>query len=179
MIMWHISNPFPDKAAAMNERKDKDTDYWELEFDRLRRKVSRELKENKPCIQFVVWSGSLDADEISALLEVQPDTLTRKGEFYTPGTGPPHQRADETTWVLSSSDHLDSHHPTAHLDWLLSCLFGKTPAIRVLQNTADTQLLIELNCALGPASGYVFLEPEFLHQLAQLRTTVQICFWRD
>lgn len=140
---------------------------------RQKQKLRKKKANDRPHIEFCVNSETLDGDQITALLQIRPDSMEEIAGRRIAGR---QVAADSTMWSLESQHHLNSPYPNAHIDWLLNNLFGKLPSIRRVQKQADTHLFIQLFCEMPSGSTWLFLNPELLQRLAQLRIKFSIYF---
>jgi Domain of unknown function (DUF4279) len=120
---------------------------------------------------------SLQPDAISELLQLVPGAVSSTGDSILRRAGY-HIVSPANYWSMRSDRHLDSNSLEIHLHWMLGQLFGRTPAIRSLQNSGGSISLgahLEVwSRVIGPE-----LNAETLQQLAQLRIPLQFMCYQD
>lgn len=101
-------------------------------------------------VQLLIHGGdSYTPEEISALLDLQPDRTVRKGDVFQSFTG---KTRVETInfWKLSTRRRVDSYDLRRHLDYVLALLEPRKDALARLQKRDDTLLYVRaLHAAWG------------------------------
>ncbi len=94
-------------------------------------RYNRRVRLNEVFVQFSITSRSKTALEISRELELTPSFFSDKGEEF------PELElvADSTIWTLRTEDFINSQDVSDHLNWLVSRLFGRGPALRRFQRS--------------------------------------------
>lgn len=113
---------------------------------------------------FRIMSPELDPDEVTALLDVVPSRVQRKGDVVPAKLDKVLSRAG---WFLSTKGVLDSKDSRHHLDWILDHLKGRQAALSKLH---DRGYLIDL-CVRWDSKtgdGGPTLSPKQMCELADL-----------
>jgi hypothetical protein len=121
------------------------------------------------CIQH-----ELEPSAISEILELAPSTFHKKDDVIA-SAGNRSLTADKTFWSLDSTDSVKGDVFEEHLNWILSQLWGRLPALRKLQNLgAETYIMAHIQPWNGLAAAGLDLDA--LRLLARLRVNLHFAF---
>jgi hypothetical protein len=137
---------------------------------RAEHEIERSRSFDSVYVSFVVLHRSFEPEAISALLDLEPDNVVRKGETIV-NTGKYHVVAEQTHWTLSSDEYVSSNFVEAHLDWILEQLFGKLPSLRRLQDTGG-DCAIHVRVSSWSSLVCHAIDPDQLQLLARMRIPV-------
>lgn len=109
-------------------------------MQRSAREVRRLLDLEETWVTLSISHKNLDPDEISALLQIEPDDVTRKGDDVAPPGTRWEYPSSSNIWSLSSMDKVKNDQPKVelHLQWLLDKIYGKRPALQYIRDTGGT-----------------------------------------
>jgi len=94
-----------------------------------------------------IYPESLDPDEVTKRLRIEPTDWQRRGESRKLGSRPPKLHG----WFLSSDGEVESRDVRLHLDWLLSRIAPQADAILALQRDGCR---MDVSCYWVSASGH-------------------------
>jgi len=142
-----------------------------LNVQRSEREIERLCEFNEVWASLYIWHDS-DPENISELLRINPDEVSRKGDPLTP-EGRWDVRSRRTCWILSSEGKIEQDSIEAHLNWILAQVSGSLPNLRGLQDSgARTKIVIHLNS--WSRFQHVELNVETLLLLARYRLSLTI-----
>ena len=110
-----------------------------------------------------IYHESLDPDEVTKRLRIEPTDWQRRGESRKAGSRP----AKLHGWFLSSDGEVESRDVRLHLDWLLSRIAPQADAILALQSDGCR---MDVSCYWVSASGHggPSVRPTQMGELARL-----------
>lgn len=125
---------------------------WELSEDESRklsidtqrsaREVRRLLQLEESWVTLSISHSELSPEAISALLGMEPDDVTRKGDDLALGTRW-ELPSSLNIWSVTSLNKVKPGEPRVerHLRWMLDQIYGKKPSLKYIQETGGTSSL--------------------------------------
>jgi len=136
------------------------------DLQRSLREMERDKARDRVWVILSTSHTTLPPEAISELLQLTPMHFSRIGDTLYQDDNR-HITADQTQWFLSSSGQVQSSSLEKHLEWMLDQLFGKLPALRLLQNDGSVFTLTAHMDLWSPVSVPHF-DVSTLQKLAQL-----------
>lgn len=136
---------------------------WEQEESR----IQRYFAKNEAFAKLLIYHDVITPAAITELLELAPTETCIQGErrMVIGRELPP---IPANGWFLSSQKVVSYQYLNEHVDWLLNQLYGKTPAIRYLQNQSARIYITGTKRIRAPGDGDN-LDLSTIQRLAQLR----------
>ncbi|MFC7301096.1 DUF4279 domain-containing protein [Cognatiluteimonas weifangensis] len=118
-----------------------------------------------------VMHESLDLDEVTNLLGVEPTSTQAAGDLATLKPG---RKRRQPGWFLDSREHVSSLDSRHHVQWLLERISGRGPALAELLSRG---YLVDICCRWDSSwgNGGPTMDPSQMTQLGQLG----VDFWFD
>jgi hypothetical protein len=115
----------------------------------------------------LVYPGSIDPQEVSDRLGLEPTSSGRRGDVVISSAGRTRQAA-HNTWFLSSEGVVQSKDLRRHIDWLTAQLLPKREPLLSLQAEADLGMYVSCVWWSKEGHGGPTLSPRQLADLSQL-----------
>ena len=141
------------------------------DLQKIDREMHTQMTRDTVWLTLSVCHPSMDPDEISDALNLDPDDVKCKGDVVFKNEKYD-IRSNKTMWSFDTMGYVRNNTFEKHLNWLLDHLHGKTPAIHKLQ---DDGCDMHLKAHLDLSSSCIFpaLEVDEMRLLAQLRIPIR------
>ena len=125
--------------------------------------------------EFRIYSGDIDAAEVSARLGIFATTSLRRGGSITTSLG--RTRVHKLNgWFLSSEFEVPSNDPEDHLAWLVGKLASTTAALPALLACPGVKAMVVCTCWTTNAGASVPIASATMRALADLGVDLHIAF---